>query len=67
MVGYNYDVESVGLGGVHRTTDMKTAIEKLLNDRDAEGWEYVESLPSPDHPSTRLFIFRRERDDSKAG
>jgi hypothetical protein len=67
MVRFQYDVESIGLGNVRSDRNLESAIMGLLNDRDAEGWEFVESHPSPEEPSTRLFVFRREVDTTQAG
>jgi hypothetical protein len=67
MARFKYDVESIGLANVSSARDLESAIMALLNDRDAEGWEFVESHPSPDELSTRLFVFRREVDTDQAG
>jgi hypothetical protein len=67
MARFKYDVESFGLADVHSGHDLESAIRRLLNDRDAAGWEFVESHPSPDEPSTRLFVFRREVDTGQVG
>ncbi len=60
MARFRYEVESIGIGDVHGGTDIETTIQRLLNDRDAQGWEFVESHPSQSEPTTRLFVFRRE-------
>jgi hypothetical protein len=60
MARFKYHVESLGIANVHSARDIETEIQRLLNDRDADGWEFVESHPSPEDPSTRLFVFRRQ-------
>lgn len=66
MARFQYEVESVGLQNVGSGSDLEWTIKRLLNDKDADGWEFVESHPSPDEPSTRLFVFRREVDTEQA-
>ncbi len=60
MARFRYEVESIGIRDVHGDHDIEWTIQRLLNDRDAEGWEFVESHPSQTEPTTRLFVFRRE-------
>jgi hypothetical protein len=60
MARFRYEVASIGLGDVHGDNDIETTIQRLLNSRDAEGWEFVESHPSQSDATTRLFVFRRE-------
>lgn len=67
MARFRYDVESVGLANVVNGEDLESAIRRILNDRDATGWEFVESHSSLDGSSNRLFVFRREVDAVQAG
>jgi hypothetical protein len=66
MARFEYHVESIGLTNVRSDHDLESTIQRLLNDRDAEGWEFVESHPSPEEPSTRLFVFRRDASTGRA-
>ena len=54
-----YIVESIGLQNVAAGETLEATIQHFLNDKSDEGWDFVESHPSPDDPSTRLFVFRR--------
>jgi hypothetical protein len=54
-----YIVESIGLHSVAAGENLEATIQRFLNDKSEEGWEFVESHSSPDDPSTRLFVFRR--------
>jgi hypothetical protein len=54
-----YAVESIGLHNVAGVETLEATIQRFLNDKSEEGWDFVESHPSPDDPSTRLFVFRR--------
>ena len=54
-----YVVESIGLHSVAAGDTLERTIQRFLNDKSADGWDFVESHPSPDDPSTRLFVFRR--------
>jgi hypothetical protein len=67
MARFRYEVESVGIADVHGGNDIETTIQRLLNDRDADGWEFVESHPSQSEPTTRLFVFRRELETEQQG
>jgi hypothetical protein len=64
MPRFTYAVESIGLANVQRARDLPAMIQRVLNQKDADGWEFVESHAAPDDPSTRLFVFRREADSS---
>jgi hypothetical protein len=59
---FTYAVESIGLENVRRARELPTMIQRLLNEKDADGWEFLESHPAPDEPSTRIFVFRRHCD-----
>jgi hypothetical protein len=58
-----YVVESIGLSNVAAGETLEATIQRFLNEKSDEGWDFVESHPSPDDPSTRLFVFRRVKFD----
>jgi hypothetical protein len=60
MGRFTYSVESIGLANVSRARELPAMIQRVLNEKDAEGWEFIESHPDLDDPSTRVFVFRRE-------
>jgi hypothetical protein len=60
MARFTYSVESIGLANVSRARELPALIQRVLNEKDAEGWEFIESHPDLDDPSTRVFVFRRE-------
>jgi hypothetical protein len=53
-----YEVESIGMSDVNAGESLEATIQRRLNQRLEEGWEFVESHPSPQDTTVRIFIFK---------
>jgi hypothetical protein len=53
-----YEVESIGVSDTGAGESLESTIQRRLNQRLEEGWEFVESHRSPQDPTVRIFIFK---------